>query len=135
MAITTGNGRPVVIKGYGSWVDPPWGGDVREGLPKGRTPQLPRKVQGVIPAETQVPSRKSAQSPGARARSACGRGVGGGEAWRWKTGVRCDAGEYGLRPEVDTEGPVEDYAHENVIARFTLLKIKTYDIKIKHIKN
>lgn len=54
--------------------------------------------------------------------------MGGGEAWRWKTGVRCDAGEYGLCPEVDAEGPVEDYAHENVIARFTLLKIKTYDI-------
>lgn len=62
---------------------------------------------------------------GARAGSVCGRAREMGRHGSRKTGVRCSSGECGLCPEVDTEGPVKDYAHETVIVRFNVLTIRT----------
>lgn len=40
---------------------------------------------------------------------------GASEAGRWETGLRCSAGECGLCPKVNKEGPLKDHTHGNVI--------------------
>lgn len=60
--------------GVGGKAHPEWGGDVREGLPERRTPELPIKVKGVVQqrwpegtpgrGNNMCKGRKSAQSTG-----------------------------------------------------------------------
>lgn len=70
------------LMGWSSWVSHLWGRDVGEGLLKGRAPQLPLKVKGVIPAEMvgryswkssqHVQRQEVSTEHGARTGSGCG---------------------------------------------------------------
>lgn len=43
-----------------------------------------------------------------------------------KVGLRCNAGECGLCPEINRERPLKDYTHENFTVKFPVLTIRIW---------
>lgn len=112
-----------------------WGGGVREGLLKRGVRDLPLRVKGVSQAETVGRCSQRKEQPIQRQEVSTEPGAGTGSAYG---GAREGSGEeeieqtqcgaYGLCPGVKREGPLEGYAHGNVIVMFTLLTIRIWDI-------
>lgn len=45
-----------------------------------------------------------------------------------KAGLGCNAGECGLCPEMNREGLLKDYTHENVTVKFPLLTVRIWQM-------